>query len=51
MKFELDQQQVEVEKSVDIELFELIKNSESFYFISGAGSGKTHARPARAGGP
>ncbi|KID03944.1 hypothetical protein PU00_08175 [Hafnia alvei] len=43
MKFELDQQQVEVEKSVDIELFELIKNSESFYFISGAGSGKTHA--------
>ncbi|MCY3510519.1 UvrD-helicase domain-containing protein [Klebsiella michiganensis] len=43
MKFELDQQQVEVEKNVEIELFKLIEKSESFYFISGAGSGKTHA--------
>lgn len=43
MKFELDQQQVEVERNVEIELFKLIEKSESFYFISGAGSGKTHA--------
>ena len=35
MKFELDQQQVEVEKNVEIELFKLIEKSESFYFISG----------------
>lgn len=43
MNFELDQQQAEVEKNVEAELFKLIKNSQSFYFISGAGSGKTHA--------
>ena len=43
MNFELDQQQAEVEKSVEAELFKLITNSQSFYFISGAGSGKTHA--------
>ncbi|WP_272663487.1 ATP-dependent helicase [Providencia sp. PROV110] len=43
MNFKLDQQQAEVEKNVEIELFKLIKNAESFYFISGAGAGKTHA--------
>ncbi|MEB7915335.1 UvrD-helicase domain-containing protein [Enterobacter mori] len=43
MKFKLDQQQIEIEKSVEAELLNLIKNFNSFYFISGAGAGKTHA--------
>ncbi|QDP35153.1 ATP-dependent helicase [Klebsiella pneumoniae] len=43
MNFKLDQQQAEVEKNVETQLFELITKVQSFYFISGAGSGKTHA--------
>ncbi|KIF94465.1 UvrD-helicase domain-containing protein [Enterobacter cloacae] len=43
MNFELDKQQAEIEKKVEAELFKLINDAESFYFISGAGSGKTHA--------
>ncbi|WP_227728367.1 UvrD-helicase domain-containing protein, partial [Yersinia proxima] len=43
MKFELNQEQAKVEINIEIELFKLIKNAQSFYFISGAGSGKTHA--------
>ncbi|HHS9787094.1 TPA: UvrD-helicase domain-containing protein [Raoultella ornithinolytica] len=43
MNFKLDQQQAEIEKDVEAQLFKLITNAQSFYFISGAGSGKTHA--------
>ncbi|WP_193146826.1 AAA family ATPase, partial [Citrobacter freundii] len=43
MKFEIDKQQSEIESNVETQLFQLIKNAQSFYFISGAGSGKTHA--------
>ncbi|HAS1184136.1 TPA: UvrD-helicase domain-containing protein [Enterobacter cloacae] len=43
MNFELDKQQAEIEKKGEAELFKLINDAESFYFISGAGSGKTHA--------
>ncbi|MEQ9914616.1 UvrD-helicase domain-containing protein [Pectobacterium polaris] len=43
MDFSIDNKQKEVEEEVTNNIRQLIKNRTSFYFIAGAGSGKTHA--------
>lgn len=43
MSYEIDKTQKDIEDSVSSKLLNHVREFESFYFIAGAGSGKTHA--------
>lgn len=43
MSYKIDKTQKDIEDSVSYKLLNHVRNYESFYFIAGAGSGKTHA--------